>query len=381
MHVLTVVGARPQFIKAFPVSRALADHHEETLVHTGQHYDRTMSDVFFEELEVPEPDYHLGVGSATAGVQIGQMMEHLQPIVDKESPDVVLTYGDTHSTLAAATVGAHADTLLAHVEAGLRSNNRTMPEEINRILTDHASDLLFAPTARAVQQLEVEGITEGVHLTGDVMVDALHWAREVASSTPPSCQRYGFEPRSYVVATIHRAANTDDIDRLRGIIASLGRIDDPVIVPAHPRTVERLERADALSWAKEQVMIIEPLGYVGFIDLVANARRIITDSGGVQKEAFLLDTPCVTLRNETEWPETLTGGWNTLVGADPDALEDAVSRSVVIDDKPRPFGDGTAAPSIRGRLELAVDDRTGIRHHSGTSRSTQPPSGDYPRGN
>ena len=381
MHVLSVVGARPQFIKIFPVSLALRGGHEETLVHTGQHYDREMSDVFFEELDVPTPDYHLGIGPARPGAQIGRMMAGLQSVVDAESPDVIVTYGDTHSTLAAAAVGAHDDALLAHVEAGLRSHNRDMPEEINRILADHAADVLFAPTDRAVEQLAAEGITSGVHQSGDVMVDALDWAREVASTSAPRSNTFGLAPGSYVVATIHRAANTDDTDRLRTIIDALGEIDDPVLFPAHPRTVDRLKQADLFGWAQRRLTIIDPIGYVDFVDLVAHAHRVVTDSGGVQKEAFLLNTPCVTVRNETEWPETLTGGWNTLVGANPSALIDALERDVVLDESTRPFGDGTAGEAIRVALERAIDDGIGIRDRSPPEPRSTAPSPDYSRGN
>lgn len=378
MHVLTVVGARPQFIKAFPVSIALGDEHDETLVHTGQHYDRMLSDVFFEELDVPAPDYHLGVGSAPPGTQIGRMMDSLQTVVDDVDPDVLLAYGDTNSTLAAAGVGAHADCYLGHVEAGLRSHNRRMPEEINRILTDHAADLLFAPTTRAVAALAREGIEAGVHRTGDVMVDALRWARDVATERSTAIDRHGLVAGEYVLATVHREANTDDIQRLRTIVATLGRLPQPVLFPAHPRTVDRLEDADALDWAREQVRLIEPVGYLDFIQLLANAWRVVTDSGGIQKEAFLLDTPCVTLRTETEWPETVEAGWNTLVGADAGAIEAAIERTFRIQDKPQPFGDGTAAEAIVSQLATAVTTGRGVRDEATTTRSIPP---DYSRGN
>lgn len=381
MHVLTVVGARPQFIKAFPVSLALGEAHDETLVHTGQHYDRMMSDVFFDELDVPTPDHHLGIGSAAAGEQIGGMMQALQPIVDEADPDVLLTYGDTHSTLAAAAVGAHADVLLGHVEAGLRSHNRDMPEEINRILTDHAADLLFAPTARAVRTLQREGISAGVHRTGDVMVDALGWARDVAADRSDICDGLGLQADSYILATVHRASNTADIDRLCGIIDTLGAADLQVVLPAHPRTVDRLEAEDKLAWAREQIRLIDPVGYIDFIDLLANASRTVTDSGGVQKEAFLLDTPCVTLRDETEWPETVEAGWNTLVGADPDAIASAIRQPFLVEDKPHPFGDGTAAEAIRDRLEGAVQLQDGIREPAETDIGIELPASDYQRGN
>ncbi len=370
MEVLSVVGARPQFIKAFPVSAALADEHEETLVHTGQHYDRKLSEIFFEELDVPEPAHNLGVGSAPPGRQIGRIMMELEPIVEAVDPDVVLTYGDTNSTLAAGCVGAHADALLAHVEAGLRSDNRDMPEEINRVMTDHAADLLFAPSERAVDRLGEEGIREGVVLTGDVMVDALEFATDVAADRSAVLARLGLEPGAYVLATVHRQANTDDPDRLRRILRALGDRAEPAILPAHPRTVDRLRELDALDWARRQVRLIDPLGYVDFIHALANARRVVTDSGGVQKEAYLVGTPCITLRQETEWRETVEAGWNVLVDADPDAIERALQISTDMGDRPPVYGHGTAANIIVDHLDRAIAgvDEGPIRADAGYSR-------------
>lgn len=378
MHVLSVVGARPQFIKAFPVSIALSEPHEETLVHTGQHYDSTLSDVFFEELAVPDPSYHLGIGSAEPGTQIGRMMDALQPILDEENPDVVLTYGDTNSTLAAAVAGAHHDAILAHVEAGLRSHNRTMPEEINRVLTDHASDLLFAPTQRAAEALAMEGINAGVHVTGDVMVDALRLSRDIASEQSDVLERLQLASDQYILSTVHRQVNTDNPARLRTIIATLGRLEYPVVLPAHPRTVAQLETMSALEWAHDQVHLVDPVGYLDFIHLLDNAWRVVTDSGGIQKEAFLLDTPCVTLRTETEWPETVHAGWNVLVDADPQEITSAINQPVQIHDKPNPFGDGTAATSIEDCLTAAIHSGQGLR--SSTKTKTSVASG-YSRGN
>ena len=357
MRVLTIVGARPQFIKAAPVSRVLAGRHEELLVHTGQHYDETLSAIFFDELGMGAPDYQLAVGSGPTGEQIGTMMRRLGPLLHEVEPDVVLVYGDTHSTLAAAIVAAHADTLLAHVEAGLRSGNRSMPEEVNRVLTDHASDMLFAPTERAVTSLAEENIEAGVHLTGDVMVDSLAAASSHGMSD--ILERLSLTPNAFVVATIHRAANTDDRDRLTGIMGALTALEDRVVLPLHPRTKDRLEATGQLEWVTDNIEIIEPVGYLDFVTLLEAAAHVITDSGGVQKEAFLLKTPCVTLRTETEWPETLNGGWNVL--AEPSRLQRVVDRSKPSANRTEPFGIGQTAERIVDLLDAAVEHGEGIR--------------------
>lgn len=359
MRVLTVVGARPQFIKAAPVSSALAAaDHDEILVHTGQHYDEKLSGIFFDELELGAPDYELAVGSAPAGEQIGRMAERLAPILEQAEPDVVLVYGDTNSTLAAAVVGAHAEPYLAHIEAGLRSGNRSMPEETNRVLTDHASDLLFAPTRRAVDALVTEGIEDGVHRTGDVMVDALHAVRgRVADSRV--LDHLDINPDEFVLATIHRAGNTDDPKRLQAVMEAIVDLDEHVVLPLHPRTENRLHETGMLADISEGVDLIEPVGYPEFIRLIEAATHVVTDSGGVQKEAFVLGTPCVTLRSETEWPETLVDGWNVLV--EPQSLSDAIDRSLGSGTHPTPFGDGDAADTIVDLLSSAVRDGDGAR--------------------
>ncbi|WP_158056479.1 non-hydrolyzing UDP-N-acetylglucosamine 2-epimerase [Halorussus halophilus] len=349
--ILTVVGARPQFIKAAPVSREVRKRHEEVLVHTGQHYDEEMSDVFFEELGIPEPDHNLGVGSDDHGAQTARMLVGLEELILDEDPDAVLVYGDTNSTLAAAIAASKLDTALAHVEAGLRSYNREMPEETNRVLTDHASDLLFAPSTRAVENLAAEGIEQGVHDTGDVMCDAVLLAREQAADHSTVLDEVGVEEGEFVLATVHRAANTDDPERLASILDALA--DDPreVVLPAHPRTVSRMEEYGLYEEAKERLTLTDPVGYLDFVRLQDAAEVVATDSGGVQKEAFFLDTPCVTMREETEWRETVEAGWNRLVGADGEAIRRALSTAEAPAEKPTPYGDGTAAANIAGLLD------------------------------
>lgn len=353
MKVLTVVGARPQFVKAAPVSRALRQRHEEVLVHTGQHYDAEMSDVFFSELGVPAPEYNLGVGSAGHAEQTAAMMTALSAVVEQEDPDYVLVYGDTNSTLAAALVAAKGRARLVHVEAGLRSYDRSMPEEVNRVLTDHASDLLFAPTENARVILAGEGVTAGVHVTGDVMYDTLLWARTRALERSTVLDDLGLVPGEYILATVHRAGNTDDPARLAAIIDALAAAPFEVVLPLHPRTEAKLKEHGLWERATSSLRVIDPVGYLDFIRLLDGAERMVTDSGGVQKEAFFLDTPCVTLREETEWPETVDAGYNVLVGVDPVAIQAALARPVSLDPatKPTPYGDGTAAEQIVRLLE------------------------------
>ena len=323
MRIVTITGARPQFVKAAVVSRALKEAGvEEVMVHTGQHYDEEMSAVFFDELGIPEPAVNLDVGSGSHAVQTGEIMVRLEEfLMSGPVPDYVLTYGDTNSTIAGALVASKLHMPLAHVEAGLRSFNRSMPEEINRIVTDRLSALLFCPTQTAVDHLRNEGITEGVYLTGDVMLDATLLFAEVAERRRPLADVTEFDDHSYYVATIHRAENTDDPARLAGIFEGLGRIDAPVIVPLHPRTREGLESVDL----PPNVHITPPIGYLSMLSLVSHARGVLTDSGGLQKEAIWLGVPCITLRDETEWVETTQRGWNTIAGADPDRIAAAVA--------------------------------------------------------
>lgn len=347
LNVVTIVGARPQFIKAAAVSRVLRLRHREVLVHTGQHYDANMSAVFFDELGIPPPDVNLAVGSASHGAQTGAMLAKIEEVLLAERPDRVLVYGDTNSTLAGALAAAKLHIPVAHVEAGLRSFNRAMPEEINRVLTDHVSDLLLCPSETAVENLAREGITRGVTLIGDVMADALRMAAERADNSV--LESSGVQPGGYALATVHRAENTDDPLRLQGILTGLTLLEMPVIFPAHPRARRAIA---ALGWTPPaHVRLIEPVGYLGMVALMRGARVILTDSGGVQKEAYWLGIPCVTLRDETEWVETVTHGWNTLVGADPARIVAAARQPPPATLRPPLYGDGHAAERCVAALE------------------------------
>jgi len=350
MKVATIVGARPQFIKIAPVSRELRRSFEEIVIHTGQHYDYEMDRIFFEQLNIPTPDYHLGVGSGTHGYQTGEMLRRIEDVLLKEKPDVVLVFGDTNSTLAGALAAVKLHIKVAHVEAGLRSFDRRMPEEVNRVLTDHVSDLLFAPTSTAVENLKREGIAEGVHLTGDVMVDALNYNIRVAEASD-ILDKLGIKPKEYLLATIHRPENTDSLVNLRSIIEAFVESQELIVFPAHPRTINALKRYDLYEKASKNLMLVKPLGYLDMLKLEKNARKILTDSGGVQKEAYLLKVPCITLRETTEWVETVDDGWNVLVGADKErilhALREFEPSGKVHTEK---FGDGKASRRIAGIL-------------------------------
>jgi UDP-GlcNAc3NAcA epimerase len=346
MKILTVVGARPQFIKAAPVSRALRPDHLEILVHTGQHYDEAMSDVFFTELNIPQPDVNLGVGSGSHGEQTAAMLAALEAQMIRHQPDWVLLYGDTNSTLAGALAAAKLNLRVAHVEAGLRSFNRTMPEEINRVLTDHVSALLFCPTDAAVENLKQEGITAGVHRVGDVMTDALMDARHRIAERVAALQDEGIAHGSYFLATIHRPANTDDPSALRGIVEGFAALEHPIVLPVHPRLKAALAR-EHLS-LPENVIAREPASYLTMIALLDGAELVITDSGGLQKETYIMHRPCITVRPETEWVETVESGWNRLADPTPAALLEAVSaaRTVVPKKHPDFYGDGRASHQI-----------------------------------
>lgn len=331
MKIVTVVGARPQFIKAAAISRAIAARSNagiaEVLVHTGQHYDEKMSGVFFEELGIHPPAYNLGVSGGGHGAMTGRMLEALEPVLIKEQPDWVLIYGDTNSTLAAALAASKLHIPIAHVEAGLRSFNMKMPEEINRIVADRLSSLLLCPTKTSIQNLKNEGILTGVHLVGDVMYDvALHFA-EIARQRSTILADMKVLPKNYILATCHRAENTDDKARLSGIVTALSTIakSTPVVFPIHPRTKAKIGEYGLLGELKN-IMVIDPVSYLDMVALEKDAKVIVTDSGGVQKEAYFYHVPCVTTRDETEWVETVASGWNSLVGADAQKIIDAVAK-------------------------------------------------------
>lgn len=345
MKIASVVGARPQFVKAAPVSREIRQHHEEVLIHTGQHYDENMSDVFFQILDIPTPNYNLGVGSASHAKQTADMIRGLEGVVEKERPEFVLVYGDTNSTLAGALVAAKMNVPLGHVEAGLRSFNRSMPEEVNRVIADHLSSLLFAPTETAVGNLSREGITRGVHLVGDVMYDVALQSAQAARSRDVVA-RLGLKQGEYLLVTLHRPQNVDDRDALASIVEALVHAGRPVVFPVHPRTRKNLVAFDLWDRLRTKVKAIDPVDYLDFIALLMSAAKVVTDSGGVQKEAYFFGIPCITLRDETEWMETVEDGWNVLVGADKEEIMRAIRAFEPGGTKQKSFGDGHAAERI-----------------------------------
>lgn len=358
MLIMTVVGARPQFIKAGPVSRAiLGQGHVELLVHTGQHYDEMMSDSIMRDVGLREPDVNLGVGSASHGVQTARMLEGIESTIVEHDPDVVVTYGDTNSTIAGALAASKLGIPTAHIEAGLRSFNRAMPEEMNRIATDHLSDILLAPTQTAVDHLAREGLAERTHLSGDVMVDALR-SIDLESVALPD-----WASGEFMVATVHRAENTDDAHRLRAILEALNRLSTTVHLLAHPRMVERVDRF-GIDIRDGSLEMREPVPYSRMLGLLRSSKGLLTDSGGLQKEAFILGVPCVTLREETEWPETFAGGRNVLAG-DLTELQAVVDREIEHDSSVAPFGQGDAAEQI---ITTIVDIVSGASDDHGYPR-------------
>jgi UDP-GlcNAc3NAcA epimerase len=347
LRVLTVTGNRPQFIKASAVSPALRRQAEEVLVHTGQHYDDELSRVFFDELQVPRPEHELGIGGGSNTDQTARMLGALEPLLDEVEPDAVLVYGDTNSTLAGALVAAQGQVPLAHVEAGMRSFDRRMPEELNRVVTDHLAALLLCSSETAVQNLEREGAAGEVRMVGDVMVDVARLLQPRARERREALAAHGVEPGHYLLATVHRAGNVDDPARLERLVELLTALPDPVVLPLHPRTDARLRAAglDARLRAAPGVILTPPLGYLDFTALLCHARAVLTDSGGVQKEAYLAGVPCVTLRDTTEWVETVDLGWNVLVDLDAAAARAALERPRPAE-HPQLYGDGRAGERV-----------------------------------
>ncbi|MFB3764149.1 MAG: non-hydrolyzing UDP-N-acetylglucosamine 2-epimerase [Methanotrichaceae archaeon] len=359
MKIASVVGARPNFVKLAPVSRELRKKFDEIIIHTGQHYNYEMDRVFFEDLGIHPPDYHLGIGSGSHGQQTGDMLQKIEEVLVKELPDAVLVFGDTNTTLAGALASAKLHIKVIHVEAGLRSYDKNMPEEVNRVLVDHCSDLLLCPTKTAVENLQKEGIIRGVHLTGDVMVDAQRDCIQIAEKRSHILEDLGLEPKGYCLATVHRASNTDDPKKAKAITDALCEIGE-VVFPCHPRAEKYLKQYGLWNDLGKKARVIKPVGYLDMLMLEKNARKILTDSGGVQKEAYLLGVPCVTLRDETEWIETVQDGWNVLVGADKERIISAAANFKPERGRQDVFGKGDA--SIRTAeiiAEQAFKTKTG----------------------
>jgi UDP-N-acetylglucosamine 2-epimerase (non-hydrolysing)/UDP-GlcNAc3NAcA epimerase len=344
--VLTVIGNRPQFIKAAAVSRPLRDLAEEVLVHTGQHYDDALSKVFFDELRLPRPEHRLELGGGSNTDQTARMLAALEPLLARERPALVLVYGDTNSTLAGALAAAQAGVPVAHVEAGMRSYDRAMPEELNRVLTDHASALLLCSSEAPAVTLRGEGVQGDIEVVGDVMVDVAQLLGPRAAARMEVLERFGVCSGEFVLATAHRAGNVDDPARLTRLVALLEAVSQPVVLPLHPRTAARLESAGLRF---ERTITAPPLGYLDFTALLRHARAVLTDSGGVQKEAYLAGVPCVTLRRETEWTETVAAGWNAVVDLDAGAAIDALGRTPPAE-RPPLYGDGRAGERVAAAL-------------------------------
>jgi UDP-N-acetylglucosamine 2-epimerase (non-hydrolysing)/UDP-GlcNAc3NAcA epimerase len=353
LRVVTVIGNRPQFVKAAAVSRLLRAEHDELLVHTGQHHDDELSTIFFTELGVPRPERELGIHGGTNTDQTARMLAALAPLIAAERPDIVLVYGDTNSTLAGGLAAAQAHVPVAHVEAGMRSFDRAMPEELNRVLTDHLADVLLCASPTAVANLEREHVAGRIELVGDVMVDVALLFQPRASADDAPLEAAGVAPGEYVLATAHRAGNVDDPARLRALVDLLLAVPHPVVLPLHPRTRARLQDAGWLGELEAGARVLPPLGYLAFTALLTRARALLTDSGGAQKEAYLAGVPCVTLRDTTEWVETVEAGWNTLVDLDTEAALTALERTPPAD-RPELYGDGRAG----ARVVAAISSRT-----------------------
>lgn len=360
VDVVTVVGARPQFIKCAPVSRALREKFSEFIIHTGQHYDQEMSEVFFRELGIPQPDINLQVGSGNHGYQTGQMLMGIEDILVKHNPKIVLVYGDTNSTLAGALAAVKLHIPVAHVEAGLRSYDRSMPEEINRVMVDHVSSLLFCPTEIAVENLKKEGISRDVMITGDVMVDSIFLARDrILSLSPESENGHGIKKNGYYLATVHRPSNTDNPGILLSIMKSFNTLSYPVLFPIHPRTSHCLDQIGFAYSEYPNIIFISPQSYSKMVNLLIHARAVITDSGGLQKEAYIIGVPCATLRENTEWKETIEDGWNELIGFTHNKLQNVLMNFEKYPPKKHEnrYGDGNASKRICHEINLFLKNQ------------------------
>lgn len=351
MKILTIIGARPQFIKAAPLSAELRKKHAEVLVHTGQHYDANMSQIFFDELGIPAPDIHLGVGGGSHAAQTSSMMMGIEDAVLDVKPDMVLVYGDTNSTIAGALVASKLCIPIVHVEAGLRSYDRSMPEEVNRVVTDHLSSVLLAPSEAAVANLLAEGISNGVHSVGDIMADSVRIFSKRAQEQSTILDRLMLSPNDYVLGTIHRASNTDSIENLVSIFKGLSSSDHKVVIPLHPRTRKVLDANRIL--VSDNVRFVDPVGYLDMLQLIKDSMGVITDSGGLQKEAYYMGVRCLTMRENTEWVETLDFGWNELVGVNSGCISTGISRlsNAITAERPELYGDGYSAIKMVNKME------------------------------
>lgn len=352
MKIVSIIGARPQFIKVAMVNRAFKDQVKHIMIHSGQHYDWKMSQIFFDQLGINEPDHNLDVGSGTHAYQTAEGMKRLEPVLEQESPDCILVYGDTNTTLAGAITASKLGIKLGHVEAGLRSYNRSMPEEINRVITDHCSNILFCPTKKSISNLKTEGITNNVHFTGDIMYDTLKYHINRSNKESEILNENNLEPYNYILLTLHRPQNVDDPKKLSNIIKALSQVKFQIIWPAHPRVKKGLDNICKTKSLPQNITIIEPVGYLDMLLLESKAIRIITDSGGIQKEAYLLKRPCITIRPDTEWTETVTSGWNVLVDNNSDKIIKAANNFTPNGEQEQFYGNGEAGTII---AEILMD--------------------------